>query len=175
MSSSIWWGTRQVAWSPLLTLIQYGVGQVRRLITIASPHLGTDKVIEALNASNDSGLFGPIKKVLVRDAIGEELYNTLQYSRGILIDLMPPAPGSMLFWLNHQAHTDIECISIIRSAGFNITGDIVVPPFSQDMNQVPELAGKSRSIIMLQEHELTTQDGKLLADILLQALLEAGE
>ena len=149
-----------------LTLIQYGAGKVKRLITIASPHLGTDKAIKALNASNDSGMFGFIKKALVRDAIGDDLYNTLQHSRGILIDLTPPAPGSMLFWLNGQAHPDIEYISIIRSAGFNIVGDIAVPPFSQDMNQVPVLAGKSRSIIVLQGHELTTHDGKLLADIL---------
>jgi len=34
------------------------------------------------------------------------------------------------------------------------------------MNQVPVLAGKSRPIIVLQGHELTAQDGKLLADIL---------
>lgn len=149
-----------------LTLIQYGAGKVKRLITIASPHLGTDKAIKALNASNDSGMFGFIKKALVRDAIGDGLYNTLQHSRGILIDLTPPAPGSMLFWLNGQAHPDIEYISIIRSAGFNIVGDIAVPPFSQDMNQVPVLTGKSRSIIVLQGHELTTHDGKLLADIL---------
>ena len=149
-----------------LTLIQYGAGKVGRLITIASPHLGTDKAIKALNASNDSGMFRFIKKALVRDAIGDGLYNTLQHSRGILIDLTPPSPGSMLFWLNGQAHPDIEYISIIRSSSFNIAGDIAVPPFSQDMNQVPVLAGKSRSIIVLQGHELTTYDGKLLADIL---------
>lgn len=149
-----------------LTLVQYGVGKVQRLITIAAPHLGTDKAIKALNATNDSGMFGFIKKALVRDAVGDGLYNTLQHSRGILIDLTPPTPGSMLFWLNAQAHPDIEYISIIRSAGFNIAGDIAVPPFSQDMNQVPVLAGKSRSIIVLQGHEMTAHDGKLLADIL---------
>ncbi len=149
-----------------LTLVQYGVGKVKRLITLAAPHLGTDKAIKALNASNDSGMFGFLKKALVRDAIGSDMYHTLQHSRGILIDLTPPAPGSMLFWLNGQAHPDIEYISIIRSAGYNIAGDIAVPPFSQDMNQIPVLAGKSRSLVVLQGHELTSQDGKLLADIL---------
>jgi triacylglycerol lipase len=149
-----------------LTLVQYGVGKVRRLVTIAAPHLGTDKAIQALNASNDSGMFGFLKKALVKDAIGNDMYNTLRHSRGILIDLTPPAPGSMLFWLNAQAHPDIEYISIIRSAGYNIAGDIAVPPFSQDMNQIPVLAGRSRSIIVLQGHELTPHDGKLLADIL---------
>lgn len=149
-----------------LTLVQYGVGNVKRLITLAAPHLGTDKAIKALNASNDSGMFGFIKEALVRDAIGDGMYNTLQHSRGILVDLTPPAPGSMLFWLNGQAHPDIEYISIIRSAGYNIAGDIAVPPFSQDMNQIPVLAGKSRPVVVLQGHELTPQDGKLLADIL---------
>jgi len=149
-----------------LTLVQYGVGKVKRLITIATPHLGTDKAIKALNASNDSGMFGFIKEALVRDAVGDGLYNTLQHSRGILIDLTPPTPGSMLFWLNGQPHPDIEYISIIRSAGFNIAGDIAVPPFSQDMNRVPVLAGKSRPVIVLQGHELTPHDGKLLAEML---------
>lgn len=149
-----------------LTLVQYGVGKVKRLITIASPHLGTDKAIKALKASNDSGMFGFIKKALVRDAIGDGMYSTLQHSRGILIDLTPPTPGSMLFWLNGQAHPDIEYTSIIRSAGFNIVGDIAVPPFSQDMNLVPALAGKSTPVIVLQGHELTPHDGKLLVDLL---------
>ena len=149
-----------------LSLIQYGAGKVKRLVTIAAPHLGTDKAIQALDATNNSGMFGFIKKALVKDAIGSGLYNTLRHSRGILIDLTPPAPGSMLFWLNAQAHPDIEYISIIRSSGFNIAGDIAVPPFSQDMNQVPVLSGKSKPYIVLQGHELTPQDGKLLADIL---------
>ena len=149
-----------------LSLIQYGPGPVKRLVTIAAPHLGTDKAIDALDATNNSGMFGFIKKALVKDAIGSGLYKTLRQSRGVLIDLTPPAPGSMLFWLNAQAHPDIEYISIIRSSGFNIAGDIAVPPFSQDMNQVPALAGKSKPYIVIQGHELTPQDGKLLAEIL---------
>ena len=149
-----------------LSLIQYGAGPVKRLVTIAAPHLGTDKAIDALDATNNSGMFGFIKKALVKDAIGSGLYNTLRHSRGILIDLTPPAPGSMLFWLNAQAHPDIEYVSIIRSAGFNIAGDIAVPPFSQDMNRVPALAGKSKPYVVFQGHELTPQDGRLLADIL---------
>ena len=149
-----------------LSLIQYGVGKVKRLVTIAAPHLGTDKAIDALNATDNSGMFGFIKKALVKDAIGSGLYNTLRHSRGILVDLTPPAPGSLLFWLNAQAHPDIEYVSIIRSAGFNIAGDIAVPPFSQDMNRVPALAGKSKPYVVFQGHELTPQDGRLLADIL---------
>jgi len=149
-----------------LTLVQYGAGNVKRLITIAAPHLGTDKAIKALEAADDSGMFGFVKKALVRDAIGNGLYNTLQQSRGILIDLAPPAPGSMLYWLNSRVHPDIEYISIIRSAGYNNAGDIAVPPISQDMNQVPALAGKSRPVIVLQGHELSAHDGKLLAELL---------
>ena len=149
-----------------LALVQYGAGRVNRLITIAAPHLGTDKAIRALDAVDDGGMFGMIKEWVVREEIGDRMYNTLRVSRGILFNLVPPAPGTLLFWLNVQPHPDIEYISIIRSSGYVIAGDLVVPPFSQDMNQVPALRGKSKVYITVQGHELTPADGKLLADIL---------
>ena len=149
-----------------LTLVRYGAGQVNRLITIAAPHLGTDKAIRALDAVDDGGMFGMIKEWIVREEIGDGMYNTLQVSRGILFNLVPPAPGTLLYWLNIQPHPDIEYISVIRSGGYVIAGDLVVPPFSQDMNQVPALRGKSRVYITVQGHELTPNDGRLLAEIL---------
>ncbi len=149
-----------------LTLVQYGAGKVNRLITIAAPHLGTDKAIRALDAVDDGGMFGMIKEWVVREEIGDRMYNTLRVSRGILFNLVPPAPGTLLFWLNIQPHPDIEYVSIIRSGGYVIAGDLVVPPFSQDMNQVPALRGKSKVYITVQGHELTPTDGRLLADIL---------
>jgi pimeloyl-ACP methyl ester carboxylesterase len=149
-----------------LTLVQYGVGKVGRLITIAAPHLGTDKAIRALDAVDDGGMFGMIKEWIVREEIGDGMYNTLQVSRGILFNLVPPAPGTLLFWLNMQPHPDIDYVSVIRSGGYVIAGDLVVPPFSQDMNQVPALRGKSKVYITVQGHELTPNDGRLLAEIL---------
>ncbi|RTZ73422.1 MAG: hypothetical protein DSZ00_06475 [Gammaproteobacteria bacterium] len=137
-----------------------------RLITIAAPHLGTDKAIRALDAVDDDGMFGFIKEWFVKREIGNGLYRTLKVSRGILFNLVPPAPGTLLYWLNIQPHPDIEYISIVRSAGYVIAGDLVVPPFSQDMNQVPALRGKSKVYITYQGHELTPADGVLLARIL---------
>ena len=149
-----------------LMLVQYGAASVNRLITIAAPHLGTDKAIKALDAVDSSGMLGFIKEFIVREEIGNGLYNTLKASRGILFNLVPPAPGSLLFWLNAQPHPDIEYVSVIRSGGYVIAGDLVVPPFSQDMNLVPALRGKSRRYITVQGHELTPMDGRLLADLL---------
>ncbi len=149
-----------------LTLVQYGAGKVKRLITIAAPHLGTDKAVRALDAVDDGGMFGMIKEWLVREEIGDGMYNTLQVSRGILFNLVPPAPGTLLYWLNIQPHPDIEYVSVIRSGGYVIAGDLIVPPFSQDMNQVPALRGKSKVYVTVQGHELTPNDGRLLAEIL---------
>ena len=149
-----------------LMLVQYGKGKVDRLITIAAPHLGTDKAIRALDAVDDDGMFGFIKEWFVKREIGKGLYRTLKVSRGILFNLVPPAPGTLLYWLNIQPHPDIEYISIVRSAGYVIAGDLVVPPFSQDMNQVPALRGRSKVYITYQGHELTPADGVLLARIL---------
>ncbi len=149
-----------------LMLVQSGAGNINRLITIAAPHLGTDRAIAALDAVDSSGMFGMIKEWIVREKLGNGLYNTLRLSRGILFDLVPPAPGTFLFWLNAQPHPEIEYISIIRSGGYVIGGDRVVPPFSQDMNMVPALRGRSKSWITYQGHDLTPADGRLLVRIL---------
>lgn len=149
-----------------LMLVQYGPGKVNRLITIAAPHLGTDKAIRALDAVDDSGMFGMVKEWFVREEIGDGLYKTLKVSRGILFNLVPPAPGTLLFWLNAQPHPDIEYVSVVRSGGYVLAGDLVVPPFSQDMNMIPALRGKSKLWISYQGHELSPMDGKLLADLL---------
>ncbi len=149
-----------------LMLVRYGLNNIDRLITIAAPHLGTDKAVSALKAVDNHGMFGTIKELFVRNEIGNDAYNTLQLSRGILLNLTPPAPGSLLFWLNAQPHPDIEYISIIRSSGYTIAGDLLVPPFSQDMNMIPALRGRSKTVITYQGHGLTPMDGRLLVPLL---------
>lgn len=149
-----------------LMLVQHGAGKVKKLITIAAPHLGTDRAIRALDAVDDDGMFGFIKEWFVREEIGDGLYRTLKVSRGILFNLVPPAPGTLLHWLNLQPHPDIEYVSVVRSSGYVIAGDLVVPPFSQDMNRVPALRGRSKLYITVQGHALTPNDGRLLAEIL---------
>ncbi|HHB13460.1 MAG TPA: alpha/beta fold hydrolase [Chromatiales bacterium] len=149
-----------------LVLVRYGKGNVTRLITIAAPHLGTDRAVKALDAVDNEGPFGWFKEWIVRNEIGSGLYRTLEASRGILFDLVPPVPGTLLHWLNLQPHPEIEYVSVVRSGGYFIAGDLLVPPFSQDMNRVPALAGKSKVYVTVQGHPLTPADGLLLARIL---------
>ncbi|OOZ75383.1 hypothetical protein BOW50_11905 [Solemya velum gill symbiont] len=149
-----------------LMLIQHGIGQVERLITIATPHLGTDRAIQALQATDNSGMFGSIKKWAVKRKVGNHIYNTLQHSRPLLANLAPPVPGTLLYWLNNQQHPDIEYISIVRSGSYNFAGDLLVPSFSQDMNWVPALQGKSQVLVSVHGHELSPADSFILLELL---------
>lgn len=149
-----------------MTLVRHGKLGVAHLITIATPHFGTGRAIQALDATDDSGLFGFAKEFVVRRATGHALYNTLQQSRGALIDLTPPTPGNLLFWLNRQPHPDITYTSIMRIGTFYMPGDQVVPPLSQDMNRVPALLGRVKTYSMANGHLLTPQDGDLLGNLL---------
>ncbi len=149
-----------------LALVRHGAGNVKRLVTIAAPHLGTHRAIQALDAVDDDGPFGFLKEWIVRNEIGDGLYRTLELSRGILMDLLPPRPGTLLWWLNVQPHPDIEYVSVIRSGGFFLAGDLLVPAASQDMNRVPALRGRSAVHFTPWGHALTPADGALLARIL---------
>jgi pimeloyl-ACP methyl ester carboxylesterase len=144
-----------------LALVRGGPGQVRRLITIAAPHLGTRRALEALDATHDSWPIGMIK-----DFFGGGLYHTVKASSPLLVDLAPAVPGSLLYWLNAQPHPDIEYVSVIRTTPEGLAGDVVVPGFSQDMNQVPALRGRSRVVAAPSPHELLPADGALLAMLL---------
>jgi len=144
-----------------LALVRSGAGQVARLITIASPHVGTSRALEALEATHDSGPIGWLK-----DFFGGDLYHTVKASTPLLVDLAPPVPGSLLYWLNAQPHPDIDYVSVIRTTPDGFAGDVVVPGFSQDMNQVPALQGRSRVVAAPSHHELLPGDGVLLAQLL---------
>ncbi|MCK7500221.1 MAG: GPI inositol-deacylase [Comamonadaceae bacterium] len=57
-----------------LSVVRGGVGQVKRLITIASPHLGTERALEAVDATHSGGPFKIIKDFFGgRTYHGEEL------------------------------------------------------------------------------------------------------
>jgi pimeloyl-ACP methyl ester carboxylesterase len=139
---------------------------VSHLITIASPHQGTGRAYQALDAVSHGGLFAPFHRWAVRRSTGRAIYNTLRASRGVLFDLTPPRPGNLLYWLNKQPHPDIRYTSIIRNGTIQIPGDHVVPPVSQDMRLVHALRGKAASYSMAQGHLLSPQDGHVLANLL---------
>lgn len=149
-----------------LALVNYGAGSVTRLTTIAAPHLGTRRAWQALEATDDRGLLGKVKRWFVKRKVGDETYEAVQKSRGALTDLGPPVPGSLLFWLNSQPHPDIVYVSIVRATGFGMPGDRIVPAPSQDMNQVPVLHGRANTLVVANGHLLRADDGELLARLL---------
>jgi pimeloyl-ACP methyl ester carboxylesterase len=151
-----------------MTLVRHGTLGIRHLITIAAPHLGTGRAVQALEATDNSGMFGFVKSWLVRRATGDALYATAQMSRGLLFDLTPPRPGNLLFWLNQQPHPDIGYTSIMRIGTFYMPGDFIVPPPSQDLNRVPALMGRATTYSMAEGHLLTPQDGDLIGNLLVR-------
>ncbi|MBF0174528.1 MAG: alpha/beta fold hydrolase [Magnetococcales bacterium] len=143
-----------------LALIRHQLPPVKALITIAAPHLGTPRAESALDAISDPWPLEVIKEFFVGGP-----YPLLRESSGLLFDLTRPFPGSLLFALNNTPHPDIRYISLIRSQPFAF-GDTLVPGFSQDMNQVPALHGKSQVALIPGDHPLHPGDGLALERIL---------
>ena len=148
-----------------LALVNYGAGTVTRLITVAAPHLGTERASQALDATDDSGLFGGIKRWFVKRKVGDDLYRTVQSSRGVLADLSPPVPGNLLYWLNGRQHPAIVYVAVVRGAAYGLPSDQVVPAYSQDLRRVPALNGRATVRVVAGGHELSRQDGLLLSEL----------
>ncbi|MDH5613083.1 MAG: alpha/beta fold hydrolase [Gammaproteobacteria bacterium] len=144
-----------------MSLIRGGAKNVAALITIASPHVGTTRANEALDATNESGPFG-----IVKNLFGGSDYDTLKRSRGLLFDLTQPYPGNMLYWLNNQKHPDIKYISVVRLNPVGFAGDDLVPGYSQDMNNVTALQGRSTVITTPAGHTLVAQDANTIVSVL---------
>lgn len=143
-------------------LVTQPLANVKALITIASPHSGTGRAEQALDVANAV----PFPFSIMADALSGGTYGLLRDSRGLYLDLVRPYPGSFLGWLNLQPHPDLQYISIVRSSPFMFGGDYVVPSYSQDMNNVPALQGKAKTIIANTGHELHPDDGIALAKIM---------
>ncbi len=137
-----------------------GARQVRALITIASPHLGTGLAYEGLEATDDPWFLRMMKEFF----IGKE-YEWVRQSRWMLRDILPPLPGRLLYWLNTRRHPDIAYYSIVRTRIDGSLGDRVVPGFSQDMANVPAIGERSRRIVQGFGHFLTLMDGYTLVNI----------
>ena len=142
-------------------LVKYPPNNIRALITIASPHLGTYRAYQALKITRNDGPFDLIKRF-----IGGNDYVSLKHSRVLMADLLPAHPGSFLDWLNQQTHPNIPYVSIIRTNPQGIPGDSLVPGYSQDMNNVPALHGKSAVMTTPTSHYLTHDDAFTLLDVL---------
>jgi triacylglycerol lipase len=142
-------------------LVRGGAKDVKALITIASPHLGTYRAEQALDATDI-----PFPFSMVTDFFGGETYETAKRSRGLFVDLVRPRPGSFLFWLNNQKHPDLQYFSIVRGEAAILSGDYIVPGYSQDMNNVPALRGKSTRISVGTQHGLEMIDGSVIVNVL---------
>lgn len=124
--------------------------KISTLITIASPHSGSDAAELAETISNSPAswmapLFG---------------LNTLNRSSALYRDLSRPDAGNLLGWLNTRQHPKARYVSVIH------LNDEWVDTASQDMNNVPPLAGQSAVTTLNGGHGLNPADGMLLVNIL---------
>ncbi len=129
------------------------------LITISTPHLGTQAANIAFSAGNS-----PLGIML--DVLGED---DIRDSRGLYTDLRVAKPNTFLYWLNLQAHPRIHYVSIIRTNKTKTRPnkiDFIVPPESQNMNNVWALRGQSLVYLTKENHFLSGKDGEFLVDIL---------
>ena len=144
-----------------MTLIRHQLNNVKALITIAAPHIGTGRADQALDITANHGPFN-----MVKSFVGGSDYDALKHSRGLMIDLRHPQPGNMLYWLNSQPHPDIHYASIIRLDNSGSTGDYYVPGFSQNMNNVPVLQGQSSTYTTRANHFLKRKDATTILSII---------
>lgn len=144
-----------------MTLIRHRLKNIKALITIAAPHIGTGRADQALNITANHGPFN-----MVKSFVGGNDYQALKHSRGLMVDLRHPQPGNMLYWLNSQPHPDIHYASIIRLDNDGTTGDYYVPGFSQDMNNVPALQKKSSTFTTPTKHFLVQRDANTILTII---------
>jgi triacylglycerol lipase len=144
-----------------MALIRHQLKNIKALITIASPHIGTGRADQALKITKNHGPFNIVKNV-----VGGDGYDALKHSRGLMVDLRHPQPGNLLYWLNSQPHPDIHYASIIRLNNNGASGDDLVPGFSQNMNNVPALQGKSSTFTTPTSHFLVRQDADTIISII---------
>lgn len=142
-----------------LCMVTYDIA-VEGLITIATPHLGTDKAEWGLWLNQSP--FSWITPFLG--------LSTINRSGGLYWDLVRENPMNLLFWLNRQVHPAAFYVSIIR-----LEGEQWVPPYSQDMNNVVALRGQAQTFFSVGAHHLHPIDGPNLARLLDHLLFNSDE
>ncbi len=139
---------------------------ITRMVSIATPNLGTARATQALNATNDKPFFCPGPGIdFLKSVFAGNEYHYLRASQGALVDLSPAAPGTLIHWLNRQPHPKASYHAVVRM-GPHGPGDKLVPGFSQDLNQVPALRGAATVHPVWAGHALHPGDGHTIASIL---------
>ncbi|MCB1754704.1 MAG: hypothetical protein KDJ38_04235 [Gammaproteobacteria bacterium] len=129
---------------------------VKQLITIASPHLGTQAAeLGVLAAHSPLSMIAPM--------LGA---GTLNRSGQLYKDLLPEKPGSLLFLLNRQQHPRIDYISLVRRKAYGLPGDLLVPEESQHLEYVYALRGLARSVVAGYGHALHAGDAEVILRVL---------
>lgn len=144
-----------------VVVVRNVVPDIKRLVTIAAPNLGTERALQALDAADVPWPFS-----MVADFFGGYGYDLVRRSEHLLVDLLPASPRTYLGWLNMQPHPDIEYIGIARGQELTLWGDWLVPAISQDLNNVPALAGRAILLTVPAGHGLVPMDGITLVGIL---------
>lgn len=158
-----------VARTMLVTMQPQQQWNINALITIAAPHLGTFRAEQALDATDT-----PFPFSIISDFFGGTTYHAVKNSHVLLNELARPYPGSLLYWLNLQPHPELRYFSIVHNVVPGPGGDDgVVPGYSQDMNMVWALRGKSTSVGLPSPHNLEMRDGILVLNILSQLQIPA--
>jgi triacylglycerol lipase len=136
--------------------------KIGQLITIASPHLGTESAeLGKLLGDSPVALFTPL--------IGA---GTINRSQGLYQDLLPEKPGRFIYWLNRQQHPEAEYISIVRDQSGENPGDLVVEQNSQYLEHVYDLRYRAYSYIVPASHKLNGADGRLILDLIEERVLK---
>ncbi len=140
-----------------LYMVQHPEVRISALVTIAAPHLGTGTAEAGLMASQSPlGWVAPF--------MGAQSINR---SQGLYHDLSRENPGNLLFWLNRQPHPKSRYVAVVhKDGGFFGMGDLIVPEWSQNMNNVASLRGAVVTVPVSGEHQLNPGDGALLMDLL---------
>ena len=125
---------------------------IRALCTIASPHLGTESAEIALLAAES-----PLSEYAAQ--FGVEF---ITRSQALYKDLVREQPGSFLYKLNRQPHPVAQYIALVRVNTTDEPGDLVVPVYSQDMNNVIALHGRVRTLSGPGVHGVLADDARRL-------------
>jgi len=125
---------------------------VRALCTIASPHLGTESAEIALLAADS-----PLSEYAT--LFGAEFIN---HSQALYKDLVREQPGSFLYKLNRETHPTAQYIALVRINSEAEPGDLVVPVYSQDMNNVIALRGRVQTLSGPGVHGVLADDARHL-------------
>lgn len=134
-----------------LYMVRHPEAPIQALITIASPHLGSD-------AADVAGFVGSTPLAMMAPMVG---LGTLNRSQGLYHDLSADRPDSVLYWLNRQTHPVAQYISVVRR-----NGDLLIAEHSQDMRNVPMLQNRARSVQSGEGHGLQASDGPLLVRLI---------